>query len=90
MLHMNTLTRGAVGKCMTSADAGAEECSSVPDKPRAFSYRRFSTPEQAKGHSLKRQTEAAEAWCAAHGVELDRELTFETWACRRSTGATSR
>jgi hypothetical protein len=60
MLRMNTWTRGAVGNGMTptSAREGAEERSSVSDKPRAFSYRRFSTPEQAKGHSLKRQTEA--------------------------------
>src|SRR5215469_13861113 len=70
MLQMNIRTRGAVGKGMTATSEGA-------DKPRAFSYRRFSTPEQAKGHSLKRQTDAAEAWCAARGVELDRELTFE-------------
>jgi DNA invertase Pin-like site-specific DNA recombinase len=46
-------------------------------KRRAFSYRRFSTPEQAQGHSLQRQTDAADAWCAARNVELDRELTFE-------------
>jgi DNA invertase Pin-like site-specific DNA recombinase len=62
---------------LTSAREGAEERNSVPDKPRAFSYRRFSTPEQAQGHSLQRQSDAAEAWCAAHNVELDRELKFE-------------
>lgn len=45
--------------------------------PRAYSYVRFSTPEQAKGHSLQRQTEAAQAWAAANGVVLDDELTFE-------------
>ncbi|MCP3395750.1 recombinase family protein [Bradyrhizobium sp. CCGB20] len=44
---------------------------------RAYSYVRFSTPEQAKGHSLQRQTEAAQAWAAANGVVLDDELTFE-------------
>jgi DNA invertase Pin-like site-specific DNA recombinase len=79
MLRINTWTRGAVGKGMTltSAREGAEERNPVPDKPRAFSYRRFSTPEQAQGHSLQRQTDAAEAWCAAHNVELDRELKFE-------------
>jgi hypothetical protein len=61
----------------TAARESAEERNSAPDKPRAFSYRRFGTPQQAKGHSLKCQTEAAEAWRAAHNVELDRELTFE-------------
>src|SRR5215470_993932 len=72
MLRMNTWTRGAVGKGMTLTSAREGT-----DKPRAFAYRRFSTPEQAHGHSLQRQTEAAEAWCAAHSVELDRKLTFE-------------
>src|SRR5258708_29355680 len=75
MVGMNTWPRGAVGKGMTLT-SGREGT----DKPRAFSYRRFSTPEQAKGHSLKRQIEAAEAWCAKQNVELDRELTFEDLA----------
>ena len=38
---------------------------------KAYSYIRFSTPEQAKGDSLRRQTAAAEAWCAARGILLD-------------------
>ena len=38
---------------------------------KAYSYIRFSTPEQAKGDSLRRQTAAAEAWCAAHSLQLD-------------------
>jgi hypothetical protein len=45
-------------------------------RPRAYSYIRFSTPEQAKGDSLQRQTDAARAWAARHGLELDEELTF--------------
>ncbi|MBR0819231.1 recombinase family protein [Bradyrhizobium liaoningense] len=45
--------------------------------PRAYSYVRFSTPEQAKGHSRQRQTDAAQAWAAANNVVLDDELTFE-------------
>lgn len=44
---------------------------------RAYSYVRFSTPEQAKGHSLQRQSEAAQAWAVKNGVLLDDELTFE-------------
>lgn len=39
--------------------------------PKAYSYIRFSTPEQARGDSLRRQTEGAEAWCAERGIELD-------------------
>jgi DNA invertase Pin-like site-specific DNA recombinase len=38
---------------------------------RAFSYARFSTPEQKEGRSLRRQREAAEAYCQRHGLQLD-------------------
>ncbi len=47
--------------------------------PKAYSYIRFSTPEQAKGDSKRRQTDAAEAYARTHGLELDTELTF--WDC---------
>ncbi len=43
-------------------------------KPKAYSYVRFSRPEQAKGDSYRRQTEAAEAWARDHGMELDERL----------------
>ncbi|MGH6708834.1 MAG: recombinase family protein [Bradyrhizobium sp.] len=55
--------------------------------PRAYSYIRFSTPEQAKGHSLQRQTDAAKAWAAAHNVILDDELTFRDKGVSGFTGA---
>ncbi len=42
--------------------------------PKAYSYIRFSSPEQAKGDSLRRQTEAARAWCEARGIALDDTL----------------
>jgi DNA invertase Pin-like site-specific DNA recombinase len=41
---------------------------------KAYSYIRFSTPEQAKGDSLRRQTALAEAWCTVKGVVLDDTL----------------
>ncbi|MBY5484675.1 recombinase family protein [Rhizobium leguminosarum] len=41
---------------------------------RAYSYIRFSTPEQARGDSLRRQTEKAASWCAERGIELDDSL----------------
>src|SRR5262245_22605265 len=44
--------------------------------PIAYSYVRFSTPEQLKGDSLRRQTEAAAAWCERHTVRLDESLTL--------------
>ncbi len=56
-------------------------------EPKAYSYIRFSTPEQAKGHSLQRQTEAAQAWVAANGVMLDDELTFQDRGVSGYTGA---
>jgi DNA invertase Pin-like site-specific DNA recombinase len=55
--------------------------------PRAYSYIRFSTPEQAKGHSLQRQTDAAQAWAAANKVTLDDELTFRDRGVSGFTGA---
>src|SRR5262245_20911458 len=42
----------------------------------AFSYVRFSTPEQAKGDSLRRQTEKAEQYCQRRGWTLDTSLTL--------------
>jgi len=42
--------------------------------PKAYSYIRFSSPEQARGDSLRRQTAKAEAWCAERGIELDDSL----------------
>lgn len=43
---------------------------------RAFSYARFSTPEQKRGDSLDRQVRQTEAYCAKHGLQLDTDLTF--------------
>jgi DNA invertase Pin-like site-specific DNA recombinase len=36
----------------------------------AFSYIRFSSPEQAKGDSFRRQSEQAETWAAANGYRI--------------------
>jgi len=41
---------------------------------RAFSYVRFSSPEQAKGDSLRRQVAASEDYCRRHGLVLDDSL----------------
>lgn len=45
-------------------------------KPKAYSYLRFSTPEQAQGDSYRRQAEAAARYASDHGLELD-ERSFE-------------
>lgn len=39
-------------------------------KPKAYSYIRFSSPEQAKGDSYRRQRAAALKYCAENGLEL--------------------
>lgn len=45
--------------------------------PKAFSYVRFSTPEQARGHSQQRQLDGVRAMAARDGFELDENLTFQ-------------
>jgi DNA invertase Pin-like site-specific DNA recombinase len=47
------------------ANAGATQ-----QKPLAYSYVRFSTPEQAKGASYERQIELAQAYAREHELEL--------------------
>ena len=42
----------------------------------AYSYVRFSTPEQSRGDSLRRQTEAAQAWCDRNDARLDSSTTL--------------
>lgn len=44
---------------------------------RAYSYLRFSTPEQAKGDSARRQTDLAASYAARNGLELDDTLTLK-------------
>jgi len=40
----------------------------------AYSYIRFSRPEQLKGDSLRRQKVASEKWCEQHGYHLDTKI----------------
>ncbi len=42
----------------------------------AYSYLRFSTPEQAGGDSRRRQLDLARAYAARHGLVLDAGLSF--------------
>lgn len=44
---------------------------------KAYSYVRFSTPEQSKGDSARRQETAAIDYAASNGLTLDGELTFK-------------
>jgi DNA invertase Pin-like site-specific DNA recombinase len=43
----------------------------------AYSYVRFSSIQQAKGDSLRRQTESVEAFCIANGLTLDTALNMK-------------
>ncbi|TCP29514.1 recombinase family protein [Sphingomonas sp. BK235] len=43
---------------------------------KAYSYQRFSSPSQANGDSLARQTALAKAYAEQHGLHLDDELTY--------------
>jgi DNA invertase Pin-like site-specific DNA recombinase len=56
---------------------GASPLASGEMAIRAYSYLRFSTPEQMKGDSLRRQTELARRYAAQHGLLLDEDLTFQ-------------
>ena len=63
------------------------ETQTIP--PKAYSYLRFSTPEQSKGDSFRRQTEMARAYCLRHSLELDTELTFQDLGVSAYRGANS-
>ena len=41
---------------------------------KAYSYIRFSTPEQRKGNSLERQLDRTRNYCAQNGLTLDESL----------------
>lgn len=45
----------------------------MPAQAIAYSYLRFSTPDQLKGDSLRRQVDKTAAWCRSHDVKLDEE-----------------
>lgn len=45
--------------------------------PVAYSYLRFSSREQAKGDSIRRQTEATAKWCETNGIPLDTTLSLQ-------------
>lgn len=45
--------------------------------PKAYSYLRFSTPDQMKGDSFRRQTELSQRYAEKHNLDLDLSLTFQ-------------
>ncbi|ESZ50707.1 recombinase family protein [Mesorhizobium sp. RSR565B] len=59
----------------------------LTNRPKAYSYVRFSTPEQERGDSLRRQTEGAARYAALHGLDLDDKLTFRDLGVSAFKGA---
>lgn len=48
-----------------------------PKRPKAYSYIRFSTPEQQRGDSYRRQATMAKEYAEEHDLELDEALKFD-------------
>lgn len=65
------------------------DIATVASMPRAYSYLRFSTPEQAKGDSYRRQSELARDYAARQGLDLDDRLTFHDLGVSGFRGANS-
>jgi DNA invertase Pin-like site-specific DNA recombinase len=61
---------------MRSMPVARQQTQAEQQPARAYSYVRFSSPEQAKGDSFDRQTRQTKAYCERRGLVLDTELTF--------------
>lgn len=48
----------------------------MSSKPKAYSYVRFSSPEQARGDSRRRQSKAAIEYAAKHGLDLVKDAEY--------------
>jgi DNA invertase Pin-like site-specific DNA recombinase len=59
----------------------------ITDMARAYSYIRFSTPEQAEGDSLRRQTELSEEYAKKHKLVFDRSLNLKDEGLSAFSGA---
>src|SRR5262245_42614109 len=55
--------------------------------PTAYSYIRFSSPEQAQGDSVRRQTALRDAWLTRSGAILDTSLSLRDCGVSAFTGA---
>jgi hypothetical protein len=67
--HVSGYSGGWIGT--TTPD---EDDPMKPTETTAYSYIRFSSLEQAKGDSPRRQTEMTAKWCERHGVKLSDDL----------------
>lgn len=59
----------------------------APRPAVAYSYQRFSSPAQAEGDSIRRQTELRDAWLGRSGAVLDTSVTLRDEGKSAFTGA---
>jgi DNA invertase Pin-like site-specific DNA recombinase len=71
---------------ITTAPAWGAPTTDTQQQPKAYSYKRFSTPAQEQGDSLRRQTAMAQAWADRMGVPLDTELNLTDRGVSAYTG----
>lgn len=80
-------TRGCrQAECVPSLQRSISGCEAYGDEfensrmstttPRAYSYIRFSNPEQASGDSYRRQAELSNRYAEEHGLNLDTSLSL--------------
>jgi len=55
-------------------------------QPKVYSYLRFSSPDQLKGDSLRRQLDRSRQWCKENGLTLDESLTMKDLGLSAYTG----
>src|SRR5262245_11724919 len=58
--------------------------------PRAYSYTRFSSPQQAEGGSVARQARLTAAYCKRKGLTLDESLSLDDLGVSAFRGANVR
>ncbi|HEX3800709.1 MAG TPA: recombinase family protein [Verrucomicrobiae bacterium] len=63
-------------KLPVSHTTGSVKFSTDENVKTAYSYVRFSTPQQSLGDSTRRQVEAAEQFCKENGYALDKSITL--------------
>ena len=71
------MTKSATATLARITDAAAiRSAAAISVRPKAYSYVRWSTPQQAKGDSLHRQLEKARAYAKEYNLDLDETLNF--------------
>ena len=69
------------------SDEEGLDLSEQTNRAKAYSYLRFSTPDQMRGDSFRRQTDAAREYAELNGLDLDGELSFRDLGVSAYRGA---